>query len=205
MDDAGLQARLMATGAVTTVSIDTNISRSSRIMVELLELAGALKGMEFGVRLVVSAPALAEIIMDLRQRFGDRYAPEMIADFIEGNDYLEIEAFTRADAEHQAERLTRLFADDASWQSAKVDAALADLKLAHRDDIDRSKARCSATIDWLIGSQAERGGWLLATHDKGPEFADLDRVSLERLRRALHTLSASRRGDVASEEPPSGL
>ncbi|MCA9663151.1 MAG: hypothetical protein KC486_32755 [Myxococcales bacterium] len=74
-------------------------------------------------------------------------------------------------------RLAARFGGDGAWQAAKVAAAFAELRLTDRfDELRKPSARCSATVDWLIGSQAARRGWVLVTDDKGPEFDDLPRV-----------------------------
>lgn len=195
IDEAQLKA-LLAAGEPVTLSIDTNISRSSRIMRELLELARQLAERAIDVRLVVSAPAFAEILMDVRRHWrgrNTRYDPDEITRFITENTRLEIAPFDVDDARHMAARLDRRFGDDEAWQAAKIDAAFAELKLTDRaDTLRRPSARCSATVDWLIGSQAERRRWLLATDDKGPEFSDVEVVRHGALRRALDALTTER-------------
>ena len=189
MTDDELRA-LIEAGA--TLSIDTNISRSSRFMFELLALVKTIAERSIKVRLVVPAPAFAEILMDLRERYGKRYDPDQIDSLIQDNALLKIEPFTDADAQHMAARLHARYGADAAWQKAKIDAALCELKLGDRiDELRKPTARCSATIDWLIGSQAARAGWVLITEDTGPEFTDLPRVaSFNRIHHILTHLSA---------------
>ncbi|MEZ4431389.1 MAG: hypothetical protein R3F65_03170 [bacterium] len=186
MTDDELRA-LLAPGA--TLVIDTNVSRSSRVMLELLKLAGDLAAHAIDLRLVVPAPAFAEILMDLRDRFGAHYDPSMIDDYIRDNTRLTIAPFTDADADHMAARLAARYGTDADWQRAKIETAFHELKLADRiTTLHHPKARCSATIDWLIGSQTHRAGWILITDDTGPEFTDLPhRARFKQLRRVLAT------------------
>lgn len=187
--DEEIAARLEAG---VTLALDTNVSRSSRVMVRLLDLAAAVAARGLDVRLAVPAPAFAEILMDLREHFAARYDPDRIATFLTENARLDIPAFDASDADHMAARLHARFGDDERWQQARIDAAFAELRLSgEADGLRRAKARCSASIDWLIGSQADRRGWLLVTDDRGPEFADIAlRAGFAAVRAALKRLAA---------------
>lgn len=96
-------------------------------------------------------------------------------------------ASSTPDARHFARRVFETVGDDASWQRAKLDHAFAELKLSDRKaELLSRNARCSATVDWLIASQAAAREWLLVTDDTGWEFHGLARLTTwETLKAAL--------------------
>jgi hypothetical protein len=176
-------ARLAGGG---TVSLDTNISRSSGTMEKLLALVGTERG---SVTLVVSAPAFFEVLSYQRRKYGARFRPESVSRMLLENLNLKVADFTQEDAEHVAACIAQQYPNDAAWQAAKIDHALRNLRLRQPDLGGRAKS--AATIDWLVAGQASNRKWLLATEDKQEDvtwFAD--RLSYDTLMEALERLAS---------------
>lgn len=178
-----------------TVSVDTNKANSTRLMKDLsdaisrLNEAWAISAAGVRVTLVVSAIAFAELLLDHHQSSNSPFNFKLIDRFLASTG-IGIEGFLDLDARHFAHRVWQLVGDDEAWQRAKINNCFAELRLsARKEELLHPKARCSATLDWLIASQAEGREWLLVTEDRGDEFQGVERITtFETLKAALDRL-----------------
>lgn len=169
--------------AGVTLSIDTNVAGSTKLMTELSVLIRRLNERQpvdvpaLPVTIVVSAPAFAEVLLDHHQHRKGAFDMRLIDGFLQSTG-IRVEGFLDPDARHFAQRVFEAVGDDTRWQHAKVVHAFAELKLKDRiAELLNRNARCSATVDWLIASQADKRNWLLVTDDTGWEFHGLARLT----------------------------
>lgn len=137
-----------------------------------------------GVEFLISSLIHHEVLRQLREHFGAAFDPEVILAGLRAKRVLEVVDFTVADAERLAARVNARFPSRDEWAGHKKQRACACLGL--KDDVtSASGATCGATVDWLIGSHAERLDALMMTHDAGPEWTGVTRVSPKDVRRVL--------------------
>jgi len=130
------------------------------------------------IRKMLPAPVYVEKIHDLRQQKRERYDHGIICGFLDSKA-IEVVGFERRHAEHVAAILGQLYPNDEAWQSFKRQQCARCLGVAPPD---KSRKKCSATLDWLIAGQADAEGLLLVTSDSREEFEPV------RLKTTLSTL-----------------
>lgn len=144
------------------------------------------------IRLTVSAIAHAEKLFDLKQKYRDKFDPDVILEGLRSKG-VHVEPFESRHALETAQRLGERYKDTKDWHEAKRLRCVRALGLPTDTKTPGTGKGCGATVDWLIGGHARAARCVLVTDDTGPEFVGLvDRVKLEVLEAALKALLVQR-------------
>ena len=140
------------------------------------------------VSLSVCTIMYVEKLFDLKQRFRKTFDIGVILESLQLKG-VQVEAFDARHAVEVASRLGEWYQDTKAWHAAKRERCLHCLGLSPVNTLAAGSGRgCGATVDWLIGAHAHAEGAILVSDDKGPEFKNLDRVTLDVLQAALQHL-----------------
>ena len=123
------------------------------------------------ISMVISAPVYVEKLHDMRQRYKERFNPDLPRGFLESKG-IKIESFDLHHAEHLSEVIGEAYPTERDWFEYKRKRCLRCLNLQqeHHENAKGSGKNCGATVDWLIAGHAHASSYLLVTNDRGPEF-----------------------------------
>jgi hypothetical protein len=159
-----------------TIAFDTNALFGDKRFLALCNKFNRIKHFEtdYQFKLVIPAPAHAEKLLDLKQKFQQKYDYNEVIIGLK-DKRVTVMSFEPHHADIVANLIGKQFPNKKDWYQFKLQRCLdcLGLKLKHYEGAATGK-HCSATVDWLIAGYAYAEDCLLITDDTGIAVSTTD-------------------------------